>query len=384
MVDRTLYFLSRISTFEHSIKKNYPTKPTIINHSPNNETTSSSFSTHTLWLNREIDNVAEQVRIFRLESFKTTTGIGSLTQSANMLKDRIKELEIATKTIKEATSAMLKGGNLKTGTQEVQHMDKVLSLLEQKLVQVASDFRWAFDKRAKIVTSRNERQENLFGESKLHMYASSFTPSSSNNAIVSNSNNNSAKNKLLSHSHQQQNMNGNIGHTTTTNSTSAATSTSTTATNDGLLLRHRRAVIHQPLLPPTTTTTTFDNNNNNNHFDNNNDENNNNTSQQQQQQRQIHSTRVSHESTRSQDIKRVEKMVSELGQMFMRVAGMVKEQGEMLDDIEMNVDDTIVQTEEAQTQLLKLFKFVSGDRSLIIKLFIVITILGMIIIYFWT
>jgi syntaxin 5 len=77
-------------------------------------------------------------------------------------------------------------------------------------------------------------------------------------------------------------------------------------------------------------------------------------------------------------------MISEVSQMFMRVAGMVQEQGEVVLDIESMTDDTAANTNQAQTELLKLFRFVSSDRALIVKLLIAVLLIGMIMIYFWT
>ena len=87
---------------------------------------------------------------------------------------------------------------------------------------------------------------------------------------------------------------------------------------------------------------------------------------------------------RSVDALKVEKTIHEVGQLFLRVAGLVDEQRTMLDDIEANVEDTVVEANEAQGQLLKLFRFVSGDRQLIVGILVSVTVVGCIIIYFLT
>jgi len=87
---------------------------------------------------------------------------------------------------------------------------------------------------------------------------------------------------------------------------------------------------------------------------------------------------------RSADALKVEKTINEVGQLFLRVAGLVDEQKTMLDDIEANVEDTTTEANEAQGQLLKLFRFVSGDRKLIVGILVSVTVVGCIIIYFLT
>ena len=88
--------------------------------------------------------------------------------------------------------------------------------------------------------------------------------------------------------------------------------------------------------------------------------------------------------SRLHDVEKVERTIGELSQMFVRVAGIVKEHEEIINDIEANVDDTAAHTNQAQLELMKLFQFVSTDRALIIKLLAVTLIAGLIIIYFWT
>ena len=102
-------------------------------------------------------------------------------------------------------------------------------------------------------------------------------------------------------------------------------------------------------------------------------------------QQQINlSARAALYESRASEMKRVEKTIAELGGIFMKVAGLVAEQQELVDDIEANVDDTATNTAEAQSELFKLLQFVSADRALIIRLLIAVTLLGMVVIWFWT
>ena len=89
-------------------------------------------------------------------------------------------------------------------------------------------------------------------------------------------------------------------------------------------------------------------------------------------------------TSRLQEAEQVEKKFGELAQTMLTFAGILKEQGEVLEDIENLIDDSEVNTNQAQLELLKLFKFVSADRSLIIKLLVATLVIGMLFIYLWT
>ena len=57
--------------------------------------------------------------------------------------------------------------------------------------------------------------------------------------------------------------------------------------------------------------------------------------------------------SRADALRQVESTIHELGGMFQQLAGMVQEQGEMALRIDENMDDTLMNVEAAQGQLLK-------------------------------
>ncbi|DAZ99411.1 TPA: hypothetical protein N0F65_004044 [Lagenidium giganteum] len=76
--------------------------------------------------------------------------------------------------------------------------------------------------------------------------------------------------------------------------------------------------------------------------------------------------------TRFQNAQQVESTIVEISGMFSRMATMVQEQGEIISriDDDMNIAQTNV--EAAQGELLKLYTMVSGNRALILKIFLVL------------
>jgi len=69
---------------------------------------------------------------------------------------------------------------------------------------------------------------------------------------------------------------------------------------------------------------------------------------------------------------------------MIHAAKLVHDQEHLVDDIERNTDDTAEYAAEGQAELLKLLKFVSGDRALIVRMLVAVAVLGMVVVYFWT
>ncbi|GJQ14350.1 hypothetical protein GpartN1_g6141.t1 [Galdieria partita] len=65
----------------------------------------------------------------------------------------------------------------------------------------------------------------------------------------------------------------------------------------------------------------------------------------------------------------VESTIVELGQIFQQLATMVSEQGELVERIDSNVQDTLFQVEQGQSQLLRYYHRISSNRWLIVKVF---------------
>ncbi|EME27881.1 Syntaxin-32 [Galdieria sulphuraria] len=65
----------------------------------------------------------------------------------------------------------------------------------------------------------------------------------------------------------------------------------------------------------------------------------------------------------------IESTIVELGQIFQQLATMVSEQGELVERIDSNVQDTLFQVEQGQSQLLRYYHRISSNRWLIVKVF---------------
>ncbi|XP_030760995.1 syntaxin-5 [Sitophilus oryzae] len=72
---------------------------------------------------------------------------------------------------------------------------------------------------------------------------------------------------------------------------------------------------------------------------------------------------------RAETMQNIESTIVELGGIFQQLAHMVKEQEEMVERIDTNVQDAELNIEAAHTQILKYFKSVSSNRWLMIKIF---------------
>lgn len=65
----------------------------------------------------------------------------------------------------------------------------------------------------------------------------------------------------------------------------------------------------------------------------------------------------------------IESTIVELGGIFQQLATMVKEQEEVVQRIDSNVEDAEMNVEAAHTELLKYFRSVTSNRWLMIKVF---------------
>lgn len=73
--------------------------------------------------------------------------------------------------------------------------------------------------------------------------------------------------------------------------------------------------------------------------------------------------------SRAETMQNIESTIVELGGIFQQLAHMVKEQEEMVDRIDTNVQDAEMNIEAAHTQILKYFQSVTSNRWLMIKIF---------------
>lgn len=72
---------------------------------------------------------------------------------------------------------------------------------------------------------------------------------------------------------------------------------------------------------------------------------------------------------RAETMQNIESTIVELGGIFQQLAHMVKEQEEMVERIDTNVQDAEMNIEAAHTQILKYFQSVTSNRWLMIKVF---------------
>ncbi|XP_066244729.1 syntaxin-5 [Euwallacea similis] len=73
--------------------------------------------------------------------------------------------------------------------------------------------------------------------------------------------------------------------------------------------------------------------------------------------------------SRAETMQNIESTIVELGGIFQQLAHMVKEQEEMVERIDTNVQDAELNIEAAHAQIVKYFKSVSSNRWLMIKVF---------------
>lgn len=91
-----------------------------------------------------------------------------------------------------------------------------------------------------------------------------------------------------------------------------------------------------------------------------------------QQQAMIYDDTDSYLQSRAETMQNIESTIVELGGIFQQLAHMVKEQEEMVERIDTNVQDAELNIEAAHGQILKYFQSVTSNRWLMIKIFAVL------------
>ncbi len=69
-----------------------------------------------------------------------------------------------------------------------------------------------------------------------------------------------------------------------------------------------------------------------------------------------------------------EQTILELRDIFVQLSTIVVDQGEMLQRIGLDIDETEKSVDSAQSQLLQYLRGISSDRGLILKIFVVLTV----------
>lgn len=97
---------------------------------------------------------------------------------------------------------------------------------------------------------------------------------------------------------------------------------------------------------------------------------------QMQQQQQMQQTKMlmydesdNYVQQRAETMQNIESTIVELGGIFQQLAHMVKEQEEMVERIDTNIQDTEMNIESAHSEILKYFQSVTKNRWLMIKIF---------------
>lgn len=91
--------------------------------------------------------------------------------------------------------------------------------------------------------------------------------------------------------------------------------------------------------------------------------------QHQQQQMMLYDESDNYVQQRAETMQNIESTIVELGGIFQQLAHMVKEQDEMVERIDSNVQDAEMNIEAAHGEILKYFQTVSKNRWLMIKIF---------------
>lgn len=91
--------------------------------------------------------------------------------------------------------------------------------------------------------------------------------------------------------------------------------------------------------------------------------------QQQQQQMVLYDESDNYVQQRAETMQNIESTIVELGGIFQQLAHMVKEQDEMVERIDSNVQDAELNIEAAHSEILKYFQTVTKNRWLMIKIF---------------
>jgi syntaxin 5 len=76
--------------------------------------------------------------------------------------------------------------------------------------------------------------------------------------------------------------------------------------------------------------------------------------------------------TRAETMQNIESTIVELGGIFQQLAHMVKEQEEMVERIDTNIQDVEMNVEAAHGEIVKYFQSISNNRWLMIKIFAVL------------
>jgi len=88
-----------------------------------------------------------------------------------------------------------------------------------------------------------------------------------------------------------------------------------------------------------------------------------------QQEFHVHERGSAYHQSRAEAVESVQRMISELAQIFQKVATLVHQHDEMVLRIDENIDHSLSNVKEGQSELLKYYNTISSNRTLILKVF---------------
>jgi len=94
-------------------------------------------------------------------------------------------------------------------------------------------------------------------------------------------------------------------------------------------------------------------------------------------------TQERYASNRAEAVQSIEKILQELQGIFVTISNIVAEQGELVDRIDRDTEQTAINVNEAQNQLLKYMSNISSNRWLIVKMFLVLVFFVVLFIVFF-
>ena len=80
----------------------------------------------------------------------------------------------------------------------------------------------------------------------------------------------------------------------------------------------------------------------------------------------------SYHFSRAQAAQQMNAMISEISSMFQKMSHMIVQQEEQIRRIDQDVDDTLGNVDRGHSELLRYFNNISGNRSLIVKVFLIL------------
>jgi len=102
-----------------------------------------------------------------------------------------------------------------------------------------------------------------------------------------------------------------------------------------------------------------------------------------QQMMMVRHQQEDYTSSRATAVENIERTIVELGGVFQQLATLVAEQGDKLQRIDENIDNSAVYVDRGHSALLKVLHNVSSNRMLIVKLFLVLIVFAVIFIVFF-